>query len=152
MDDVEVEVELGSVQVEGCRCWWALGGVSGRGLWAREGRSASGWQQRSANVGQASAAHGCLEVLSVRLSAQSVSACLSATWELYLTSHLRRRPGQLLWDFRPNMRPVELVQRLPAGLLSTEQLLPGSASEQGIRRGHRISLCFLIDICLFSAS
>lgn len=27
--------------------------------------------------------------------------------------------------FRPNMRPVELVQHFPAGLLSTEQLLPG---------------------------
>lgn len=70
----------------------------------------------------------------------------------HLTGHLRRRPGQLLWGLHPNVRPVELVQRLPAGLLYTEKLLPGSAHEQGRRRGHRISLCFLIGVCLFSAS
>lgn len=43
-----------------------------------EGAKVSGWQQRSADVGQASAAHGCLESLSVSL----------ATLYLYLPAYL----------------------------------------------------------------
>lgn len=53
-----------------------------------EGAKVSGWQQRSADVGQASAAHGCLESLSVSLATLYLylpAYLLSATWKLQIT-------------------------------------------------------------------
>lgn len=46
-----------------------------------EGGKVSGWQQRSGNVGQASVAHGCLEV-SLSVSPSGLRPLLSVCTEL----------------------------------------------------------------------
>lgn len=63
MDDVEVEVELGSVQVEGCQSvlvCFGWGWLSSLG----EGGKVSGWQQRPAMWGRLARLVDALETVS----------------------------------------------------------------------------------------
>lgn len=114
MDDVEVEVELGSVQVEGSHCWCAGWVGLAAAAWAPAREDLDGQRLAAevglANVGQASAAHGCLESLSVSQSF-SVTSVWPLAWVLYLstlsaTHHLQLTAGGSQSSFSSSFVPT----------------------------------------------